>query len=136
MPRKIKHRKYHRGRIKGQAQAGNYVAFGEFGLQSLEAGWITANQIEAARVAANRVMAGTGKMWIRVFPNTSASARPAETRMGKGKGEPAYWYARIKPGTILFEIGGTTEEIAKKAFLRQAHKFPVKTCLARRRQPV
>jgi large subunit ribosomal protein L16 len=133
MPKRVKHRKFQRRGIKGNATSGNHVAFGEYGLQSLEPGRITSNQIEAARVAATRVISGMGKIWIRIFPHQSATARPAETRMGKGKGEVDYWFARVKPGTILFEIGGVTEEVAREAFKRQAHKLPVKTCLARRR---
>ena len=136
MPRKTRFRKFHRGRIKGKATSGHYVAFGEYGIQALEGGWITSNQIEAARVTANRVMGGGGKMWIRVFPHRSASARPAETRMGKGKGEVDYWYAKVKPGTILFEVAGVSEDVAREAFLRQAHKFPIKTCFAKRRQVI
>ena len=133
MPKRVKHRKFHRGRLRGKATSGNYVAFGEFGLQALEGGWITSAQIEAARVAANRCIAGQGKIWIRIFPHKSATARPAETRMGKGKGEVDYWFAVVKPGTILFEIGGVSEELARLAFKRQAYKLPVKTCFARRR---
>ncbi len=133
MPKRVKFRKFHRGRLRGQATSGNYVAFGEYGIQSLELGRITSQQIEAARVAANRATGGQGKIWIRIFPHRSATARPAETRMGKGKGEVDYWYAAVKPGTILFEIGGVSEDVAKEAFRRQAYKLPIKTCLARRR---
>ena len=136
MPKRVKHRKFHRGRLRGNATSGNFVAFGDFGIQALEAGWITSQQIEAARVAANRVISGQGKMWIRIFPHRSATARPAETRMGKGKGEIDYWFARVKPGTILYEIGGVPEEVAREAFRRQAHKLPVKCCLARRRSTI
>lgn len=136
MPKRVKHRKFHRGRIKGKATSGNYVAYGEFGIQSLETGWITSNQIEAARVAANRVIGGRGKIWIRIFPHKSATARAAETRMGKGKGEVDYWFAAVKAGTVLFEIGGVNEDVAREAFRRQAYKLPVKTCFARRRHAI
>lgn len=133
MPKRVKHRKFHRGRLKGKATSGNYVAFGEYGIQSLECGWITSEQIEAARVAANRAIGGQGKIWIRIFPQKSATARPAETRMGKGKGEVDYWFAPVKAGTVLFEIGGVEEKMAREAFRRQAYKLPVKTAFAKRR---
>lgn len=131
MPKRVKHRKMHKRRIRGNATSMNTVDFGDFGIQSLEAGRITSSQIEAARVAANRVVSGGGgKIWIRIFPQKSATKQPAETRMGKGKGDVSYWFAEVKPGTILFEIGGVSEELAKTAFRRQAHKLPVKTCMA------
>jgi len=134
MPKRVKHRKFHRGRLQGKkATSGNYVAFGEYGIQALEPGWITANQIEAARVAATRVVAGNGKLFIRIFPQKSATKTAAETRMGKGKGEVDYWFAPVKAGTILFEIGGVDEKVAREAFRRQAYKLPVKTCMALRR---
>jgi large subunit ribosomal protein L16 len=134
MPKRLKHsRKFMRGRIRGNATSGNFVAFGEFGIQAMEAGRITSNQIEAARVAANRLIAGQGKVWIRIFPHKSASSRPAETRMGKGKGEVDHWYAAVKPGTILFELSGVSEDMAREAFKRQAYKLPIKTCFASRR---
>ena len=133
MPKRVKHRKFQRGRMKGEATTGNSVAFGEFGIQSLEHGWITSNEIEAARVAANRRLGGEAKIYIRIFPHMSATARPAETRMGKGKGDVEYWRANVKPGTILYEIAGVDEEIAREAFRLQAHKLSVKTRFARRR---
>ncbi|MBN2711449.1 MAG: 50S ribosomal protein L16 [Planctomycetes bacterium] len=133
MPKRVKHRKFHRGNMTGKATSGNYVAFGEYGIQSLETGRITSSQIEAARIAANRAIGGQGKIWIRVFPHKSATARPAETRMGKGKGEVDYWFAAVKPGTVLFEIGGVSEDMAREAFRRQAYKLPVKTTFAQRR---
>jgi large subunit ribosomal protein L16 len=133
MPKRVKHRKFQRRDIRGNATSGNYVAFGDFGIQALEAGWISANEIEAARVAANRFLGGEAKIYIRIFPHMSATARPAETRMGKGKGDVAYWRSNVKPGTILYEIGGVDEELAREAFRRQAHKLSVKTRLARRR---
>lgn len=133
MPKRVKHRKFHRGKLRGKATSGNFVAFGEFGIQSLESGRITSAQIEAARVAATRAVGGQGKLWIRIFPHKSATARPAETRMGKGKGEVDYWFAAVKAGTILFELGGVSEEVARTAFRRQAYKLPVKTAFAKRR---
>ena len=133
MPKRVKHRKFHRGRIRGQASACDYVAFGEFGIKSMETGWITAQQIEAARVATNRFIGGHGRLYIRIFPHRSATARPAETRMGKGKGEVAYWFAAVKAGTVLFELSGVAEDVAREAFRRQAYKLPVKTCFAKRR---
>ncbi len=136
LPKRVKHRKMFRGRLKGKASSGNFVAFGDYGIQALEAGRITSSQIEAARVAANRAIAGTGKMWIRIFPHKSATARPAETRMGKGKGEVDYWFAEVKAGTILYEIGGVSEDLARAAFRRQAYKLPVKCCLAKRRHAI
>ncbi len=134
MPKRLKHsRKFMRGRIRGNATSGNFVAFGDFGIQAMEPGRITSQQIEAARVAANRLVGGQGKMWIRIFPHKSATARPAETRMGKGKGEVDHWFAAVKPGTILFELSGVSETLAREAFKRQAYKLPIKTCFARRR---
>lgn len=133
MPKRVKHRKFQRRRLRGNATSGNYIAYGEFGIQALEAGWVTAEEIEAARVAANRYLGGDAKIFIRIFPHMSATARPAETRMGKGKGEVVYWRANVKPGTILYEISGVDEEAAREAFRLQAHKLCVKTRLARRR---
>jgi large subunit ribosomal protein L16 len=133
MPKRVKHRKVHRGRLKGFARRGNKVNFGEFGLQALEAGWIPANVIEAGRVTANRYMGGEGKLYIRMFPSKSVTSTPLETRMGKGKGEPDYWAAVVRPGTVLYEIAGVPEAIAKGAFARIAHKLSVRTrCIPRR----
>lgn len=132
MPNRTKYRKVMRGRIKGNATAGHRVEFGDFGLQSLDAVWLTGRQIEAGRVAANRATGGQGKVWIRVFPHKPISGKPAETRMGTGKGEPEYWAAVIKPGTILFEIGGVDEAKAKLAFKRVAHKLPIKVKMVKR----
>jgi len=132
MPNRTKYRKVMRGRIRGTATAGHRVAFGDFGLQSLDAAWISGRQLEAGRVAANRSTGGQGKIWIRVFPHKPISAKPAETRMGTGKGEPDFWAAVVKPGTILFEIGGVTEEKAKLAFKRVAHKLPIKVKMVKR----
>ena len=131
-PNRSKFRKVHRGRVRGTATRGHTVAFGDYGLQALDAGWISGRQIEAGRVAANRATDGQGKVWIRVFPHKPVSGKPAETRMGTGKGEVEYWAAVVKPGTVLFEIGGVTEEKAKLAFKRVAHKMPIKVKLIRR----
>ena len=132
MPKRTKHRKVHRGVIRGIATSGNTVAFGDYGLQSLDAGWITARQIEASRVAANRATGGLAKVWIRIFPQKAVSSKPAETRMGKGKGDVDFWCAVVKPGTMLFEIGGVPEEKAKLAFKRVAHKLPIKVKMTHR----
>ncbi len=132
MPKRTKYRKAHRGRLKGFATRGNRVSFGDWGLQSLDWGWITGRQIEAGRIAANRATAGQAKIWIRIFPHKPVSGKPAETRMGKGKGEVEFWAAPVKPGTLLYEIGGVTEEKAKVAFKRVAHKMPIKVKLVRR----
>ena len=132
MPNRSKFRKVHRGRVRGRATRCNSVAFGDYGLQSLDAGWISGRQIEAGRVAANRATGGQGKLWIRIFPHKPVSAKPAETRMGRGKGEVDFWAAVVKPGTVLFEIGGVPEEKAKLAFKRVAHKMPVKVKMIRR----
>lgn len=133
MPKRVKFRKSQRGRIKGNATRGNTVAFGEYGLQSLEPGWISAQQIEAGRVTASHSLSGEGKLVIRIFPHKSVSSKPIETRMGKGKGEPDFWAAVVKPGTILYEVGGITEDLARQVFNRIAHKMPVKTRFVYRR---
>ena len=132
MPKRSKFRKAFRGRIKGFASRGNRVSFGDYGLQSLDAGWITGRQIEAGRVAANGATGGSAQIWIRIFPHKPISSKPAETRMGKGKGDVDFWAAEIKPGTVLFELGGVPEEKAKLAFKRVAHKMPVKVRMVRR----
>lgn len=132
MPKRVKWRKQHRGRIRGNATRGQTVAFGDFGLQSLEPGWIPARTIEAARIAASRA-APEGRVFIRVFPHKSVTSTPAETRLGTGKGDIDFWTAVVKPGTVLFEIGGVTEEIAKQAFNKVAHKLPVKVRMVARR---
>ena len=133
MPKRVKHRKSQRGRIKGSASRGNKVVFGDFGLQTLEGGWIKAQTIEAGRIAAQQYIRGEGRLYIRVFPHKSITSTPLETRMGKGKGEPEHWVATVKPATILFELGGVTEEQAKVCFSRLAHKLPVKTRMVHRR---
>jgi large subunit ribosomal protein L16 len=125
MPKRVKHRKQQRGRAKGQATRGNFVVFGDFGLQSLDLGWVSARQIEAGRVAATHFLHGEGRVYIRIFPDKPISSKPAETRMGKGKGEPDYYAAVVKPGTILYEIAGVPIDIAKQALNRVAHKMPL-----------
>lgn len=132
MPNRSKFRKVHRGRIRGHATRCNSVAYGEYGLQALDACWLSGRQIEAGRVAATRATGGAGKLWIRVFPHKPISSKPAETRMGKGKGEVEFWAAVIKPGTVLFELGGVPEDKAKLAFKRVAHKMPIKVKLIKR----
>jgi len=127
MPKRVKYRKIQRGRMSGAATRGSYIAFGEFGLQATECGWITAKQIEAARIAMTRHIKRGGKIWIRIFPHKSITRKPAETRMGKGKGAPEDWVAVIKPGVVLYEIEGVEKEIAAEAFLLAAHKLPIRT---------
>ena len=126
MPKRVRHRKSQRGRIRGKAQRGNFVAFGEYGLQALEACWLSAQQIEAGRVAATHFLHREGKLWVRVFPDKPISAKPLETRMGKGKAEPSYWAAVVRPGQVLYELGGVPEDLAKQALRRVAHKMPIK----------
>ena len=127
MPARTKYRRMHRGRMTGKATRGNTIAMGEYGLQALEPCWMTNRQIEAARVAMTRHIKRQGKVWIRIFPDKSITAKPAETRMGSGKGAPEYWVAVIKPGRILFEMGGVPEKIARAAMRLAAHKLPIKT---------
>jgi len=136
MPKRVKHRKQHRGKVRGEATRGNTVAFGEYGLQSLDRGWITARQIEAGRIAAGYVLKGDGRVYIRIFPHKSVTAHPLETRMGTGKGEIEFWTAVVKPGTVLYEIGGVAEETAKTALARIANKLPVRCRMVRRRHKV
>jgi large subunit ribosomal protein L16 len=132
MPKRTKHRKVMRGKVKGYAQRGNRVSFGEFGLQALDPGWIDGRQLEAARVAANRATGDAAKIWIRIFPDKPVTAKPAETRMGKGKGDLDHWVAVVRPGTVLFELGNCSEDEARLAFKRIAHKMPVKVRMIRR----
>jgi large subunit ribosomal protein L16 len=127
MPKRVKYRKQHRGRMKGKESRGVEVSFGEFGLQALEPSWISARQIEAARRAIVRHMRRRGKYWVRIFPDKPITSKPAETRMGKGKGEVEYWAAVVRPGRVMFEIGGVPEEIAEEALRLAAHKLPIKT---------
>ena len=126
MPRKVKHSKVQRGRLTGQAKGGTTVSFGEYGIQALEPGWITARQIEAARIAMTRHVRRGGKVWIRVFPDKPITQKPAETRMGSGKGNPEFWVAVVKPGRILFELGGVDETLGRSAMERAIQKLPIK----------
>ena len=127
MPKRVKYRRQHRGRMKGKAQKGNQLAYGEYGLQALEATWMTANQIEAARRAMTRYIKRGGQIWINVFPDKPVSKKPAEVRMGSGKGSPEYWVAVVKPGRVLFEMSGVSEEVAREAMRLAANKLPIKT---------
>ncbi len=133
-PKRVKHRKVQKGRMRGLANRGNKLSFGEFGLQATECGWITARQIEASRIAMTRCIKRGGKVWIRIFPQKSITKKPAETRMGSGKGNPEYWVAVIKPGTMIFEMDGVTKELAKEAMTLALHKLPVKTRIVSRAQ--
>ena len=127
MPKRVKYRKQQRGRMKGLAQTGNKVSFGQYGLKALEPHWITSRQIEAARIAMTRYIKRGGKVWIRIFPDKPVTKKPAETRMGKGKGAPEFWVAVVKPGRVMFEIEGVSEEVAKEAMRLASHKLPIKT---------
>ena len=127
LPKRVKYRRVHRGRLKGKATRGNTVTYGEFGLQALEPAWITSRQIEAARIAMTRYTKRGGKVWIKIFPDKPITEKPAETRMGSGKGSPEYWVAVVKPGRIMFEIAGVSEEVAREAMRLASHKLPVKT---------
>ncbi len=133
MPKRVKRRKQHRGTLKGRATRGNTVAFGEFGLQSTQRAWLNSRQIEAGRIAASHFLSGEGRIWIRVFPHKPITAKPAEVRMGTGKGDVDDWVVTVKPGTILYEIGGVDEAKAKVALNRIAHKMPFRVRMARRR---
>ena len=126
MPKRVKHRRVHRGRMKGKATKGNTITYGEYGLQAVECGWITSNQIEAARIAMTRSVKRGGKVFIKIFPHKSVTKKPAEVRMGSGKGAPEYWVAVVKPGRVMFEIEGVTEEQAREAMRLAAHKLPIK----------
>jgi len=135
-PKRTKFRKKQKGRVKGIAQRGHTISFGSFGIKSLEAGWITSRQIEAARIAVTRKMKREGQVWIRIFPDKPVTKKPAEVRMGKGKGAPEYWVAVVKPGTIMFEAGGVITEVAKEALRLAAQKLPVRTKFVTRRDYV
>lgn len=126
MPKRVKRRKQHRGRMKGKATRGNTIAYGEYGLVAMEPSWITGNQIESARIAMTRFVKRGGKVWIKVFPDKPVTKKPAETRMGKGKGAVEYWVAVVKPGRVMFEMAGVTEEQAREAMRLASHKLPVK----------
>ncbi|MEX1140531.1 MAG: 50S ribosomal protein L16 [Bacteroidota bacterium] len=127
MPKRVKFRKAHRGRRRGKATRGALVSFGDFGLKAMEPGWITQRQIEASRVALTRMMKREGKVWIRIFPDKPVTKKPAETRMGSGKGVPEFWVAVVKPGCVMFELGGVTKTVAAEALRLAAHKLPIKT---------
>jgi large subunit ribosomal protein L16 len=134
MPKRIKYRKQQRGRMKGKAVRGSSIAFGQYGLKALEPYWITSRQIEAARIAMTRYIKRGGKVWIRIFPDKPVTKKPAETRMGKGKGSPEYWVAVVKPGRVMFEIEGVSEGIAREAMRLAAHKLPIKTKFVSRKE--
>ena len=136
MPRKVKHRKTHRGRMKGQAKGGTAVNFGDYGIQALEPGWSTARQIEAARIAMTRHVKRGGKVWINVFPDKPVTAKPAETRMGSGKGNPERWVAVVKPGRVMFELGGVDDELARGALNRAIQKLPIKARIVSREEAI
>ncbi len=125
MPKRVKHRKTHKGRMKGKASRGNFLAYGDYGIQATECGWITSNQIEAARVAINRYIRRGGKLWIKIFPDKPITEKPAEVRMGSGKGAVEYWVAVVKPGRVLFELSGVDEVTAREAMRLAQHKLPV-----------
>ncbi|HOR21776.1 MAG TPA: 50S ribosomal protein L16, partial [Ruminococcus sp.] len=126
LPKRVKYRRVHRGRLKGKAYRGNKVTYGDYGLQALEPAWITSNQIESARIAMTRYIKRGGQVWIKIFPDKPITEKPAETRMGSGKGSPEYWVAVVKPGRVLFEIKGVPEETAREAMRLAMHKFPIK----------
>ena len=132
MPKRVKYRKQQRGRMKGKAKGATKIDFGDYGLQALEPSWITARQIEAARVAISRAMKKGGKIWIRVFPDKPVTARPAESRMGKGKGAPEFWVAVVKPGRVMFKLEGVSEQVAKEALRLASAKLPIKTRFLKR----
>ena len=126
LPKRVKYRRVHRGRLKGKASRGNFVAYGDYGIQALEPAWITSNQIESARIAMTRYIKRGGQVWIKIFPDKPITEKPAETRMGSGKGSPEYWVAVVKPGRVLFEIKGVPEETAREAMRLAMHKLPIK----------
>ncbi len=127
MPKRVKYRRVHRGRMTGKAMRGNTLAYGQYGLQATEPGWITSNQIEAARIAMTRFTKRSGQVWIKIFPDKPITKKPAETRMGSGKGSPEYWVSVVKPGRVMFEIAGVSEEVAREALRLASHKLPIKT---------
>ena len=131
-PKKVKYRRPQKGKMRGMANSGNSVAYGTYGMKALEPGWITSRQIEASRVAISRRVRKVGKMWIRIFPHKPITKKPAETRMGKGKGSPEYWACRVKPGRILFEVDGVPEDVAKIALYKASAKLPIKTKFIKR----
>ena len=127
LPKRVKYRRVHRGRMKGKALRGNTITYGEFGLVAQEPGWITSNQIEASRIAMTRYTKRGGQVWIKIFPDKPVTKKPAETRMGSGKGSPEFWVAVVKPGRVMFEIAGVSEEVAREALRLASHKLPIKT---------
>ena len=134
MPKRVKRRRVHRGRMKGAAHCGNVITYGEYGLVAMEPAWITSNQIEAARVAMTRYIKRGGQVWIKIFPDKPVTKKPAETRMGSGKGAPEYWVAVVKPGRLMFEIAGVSEEIAHEALRLAMHKLPIKCKIAKKEE--
>ena len=132
LPKRVKYRRVHRGRLTGKATRGNKITYGEFGLVAVEPAWITSNQIEAARIAMTRYTKRGGQVWIKIFPDKPITEKPAETRMGSGKGSPEYWVAVVKPGRVMFEIAGVSEEIAREALRLASHKLPIKTKIVKR----
>lgn len=134
MPKRTKYRKVHRGRRRGVAKGGTRVSFGDYGIQAIEEGWITSRQIESARVAITRTVKRGGKVWINIFPHKPVTAKPAETRMGSGKGAPEFWVAVVKPGRVMFELSGVPEELAREAMRKAGHKLPVKTRFVEREE--
>jgi large subunit ribosomal protein L16 len=133
MPKRVKHRKVQRGNMRGKATRGNFIAYGDFAIQATEPGWITSNQIESARIAINRHVKRGGKLWIKIFPDKPVTEKPAETRMGSGKGSPEFWVAVVKPGRVLFELSGVAEDVAREAMRLASHKLPVATKFVTRR---
>ena len=136
LPKRVKHRKQQRGRMTGKASRGNFVAYGDYGMYTTEPCWITSNQIEAARIAINRYVKRGGKVWIKIFPDKPITKHPAEARMGSGKGSPEYWVAVVKPGRVLFEISGVSEEVAREAMRLAGHKLPCKTKFIKKEEEV
>ena len=136
LPKRVKYRRVHRGRMKGTATRGNKVTYGDFGIQALEPAWITSKQIEAARIAMTRYIKRGGQVWIKIFPDKPITEKPAETRMGSGKGSPEYWVAVVKPGRVMFEIGGVAEDVAREALRLAMHKLPIKCKFVKKEQEV
>ncbi len=134
MPKRVKHRKVHRGRRRGVAKGGTEVNFGEYGIQALEEAWVTSRQIESARIAITRAVKRGGKVWINIFPDKPVTQKPAETRMGSGKGNPEFWVAVVKPGRVMFELAGVDEDLAREAMRKAGHKLPVKTRFVKREE--
>ena len=134
LPKRVKYRRVHRGRMTGKATRGNTLSYGQFGLQAMEPGWITSNQIEAARIAMTRYTKRGGQVWIKIFPDKPVTKKPAETRMGSGKGSPEFWVAVVKPGRVMFEIAGVSEEVAREALRLASHKLPIKCKFVRKEE--